>query len=135
MLRKALALVLISALVTTGCASASGGRAAMQTPSVVDASAMAEYIQRIPPGSRVKVERTNGDSMRGTLMKASAQGIVVQRNSRVPEPPIDVPVAQLARVTLDQGGGSTVAKAIGIGIASGAATFFALIALAYAISD
>ena len=134
MLKRFLAIVVAASMVSTGCASASGGRVAMQTPSVVDASAMAEYIQRIPPGSRVKVERTNGDSMRGTLMKASAQGIVVQRNSRVPEPPIDVPVAQLARVTLDQGG-STVAKAIGIGIASGAATFFALIALAYAISD
>ena len=135
MLRKCLALVLVSALVTTGCASASGGRGAMPTPSVVDASTMAEYLQRIQAGARVKVERTNGDLMRATFMKATPQGIIVQRNTRVPEPPIEIPIAELARVTLDQGGGTSTAKAIGIGIASGAAAFFALIALAYAISD
>ena len=83
----------------------------------------------------MKVERTNGEFMRATLMKATTQEIVVQRNTRVPEPPIQIPVSELARITLDQGGGTSTAKAIGIGIASGAAAFFALIALAYAIAD
>jgi hypothetical protein len=55
--------------------------------------------------------------MRATLMKVTAQGIVVQLNTRVPEPPFEIPVAQLARVTLDQGGTSP-GKAIGIGIVS-----------------
>ena len=50
MLKKSLALVVISALLTSGCASASGGRMAIQTPSVVDAAAMGEYVQRIPAG-------------------------------------------------------------------------------------
>jgi len=95
---------------------------------------MSEYVQRLPAGARVKIERTNGESMRATLMKATAQGIVIQRNTRVPEPPFEIPVGQLARVTLDQGGTST-AKAIGIGIASGVGAFFALVALAYAFSD
>jgi len=135
MLRKPLALVLITAFLTGGCASSSGGRIATQSPAVVDSATMGEYVQRIPPGSKVKVERTNGDSMRATLIKATPQGIVVQRNTRVPEPPIDIPAAELARVTLDQGGGTSTAKAIGIGIAAGAGTFFALIALAFAISD
>ena len=135
MLKKSVALVVISALLTSGCASASGGRAAIQSPSVVDATTIGEYVQRIPSGSRVKVERTNGEFMRATLMKATTQEIVVQRNTRVPEPPIQIPVSELARITLDQGGGTSTAKAIGIGIASGAAAFFALIALAYAISD
>ena len=135
MRNKFLALILCAALATSGCATASGGRGTVTTPSVVDAATMSEYVQRIPAGSRVKVERTNGDSMRATLMKATAQGIVVQRNTRVPEPPIEVPIAELARVTVEQGNGTSVAKAIGIGIASGAAGFFALIALAFAISD
>jgi hypothetical protein len=134
MLRKTLALVLVSALLTSGCASASGGRVPAAAPSV-DPTAMAEYIGRIPPGSRVKIERTNGDSMRATLMKTTAQGIIVQRNTRVPEPPIEIPTAEVARLTLDHGTGSSVAKSIGIGIAAGAGTFFALIALAYAIAD
>jgi hypothetical protein len=135
MLRKTLALVLVSALVTSGCASASGGRIPAAAPPVVDAAAMAEYVQKIPSGSRVKVERTNGDSMRATLMKTTASAIVVQRNTRVPEPPVEIPIAEVARLTIDHGTGTSVAKSIGIGIAAGAGTFFALIALAFAISD
>ena len=132
MMKQVTALVLVATLATSGCASASGGRRAVQTPSVVNAAAMSDYVQRIPAGSRVRVERTNGDSMRATLMKATAESIVVQRNTRVAEPPIEIPVAELARVTLDQGGGTSVAKAVGIGIASGVGAFFAIIAIAFA---
>jgi len=135
MLKKSLALVVISALLTGGCATASGARmATAQSPAVVNGATMGEYVQRIPVGSRVKVERTNGESMRATLMKATGQEIIVQQNTRVPEPPIRIPVAELARVTLDQGGAST-AKAVGIGIASGVGAFFAILALAFAFAD
>jgi hypothetical protein len=132
MRKQALALTLIAAMLTTGCASASGGRTALPPPAPVNGATMAEYVQRIAIGSRVRVERTNGDSMRATLMKATAQSIIVQRSTRVPEPPVEIPIGELARVTLDQGGTST-AKAVGIGIASGAGAFFAILALAFAI--
>jgi hypothetical protein len=132
-MKKITALLLVCALFTGGCASASGGRAAMPTPSVVNTATMSEYVQRIPAGSRVRVERTNGQSMRATLMKATAQSIVVQRNTRVAEPPIEIPVAELARVTLDQGGAS-VGKAVAIGLASGVGAFFAIVAIAFAAS-
>jgi len=134
-MRRVLATILCAAMVTTGCASA--GRAPVTTApqaSVVDTQAMADYVQRLPAGSKVRVERTDGTSLRGTLMKATAGTIVVQKNTRVPEPPVEVPVAQLARVTLNNGGTST-GKAVAIGIASGVGAFFAILAIAFATVD
>ena len=130
-MRKTIATVLMLAMVTTGCASAAGPRMAVaRQPGVVPTSSMADYVQRLPAGSRVRVERIDGTSLRGTLMKAAADVIVVQKNTRVPEPPIEIPVGQLARVTID--GGSSTAKAVAIGIASGVGAFFAIIAIAFA---
>lgn len=129
-MRQLLAVVLSAALATSGCASAGQTRIATgPQPGAVDTAAMADYLQRLPVGSKVRVEWTNGRSLRGTLMKSGAEGIVVQKNTRVPEPPIDVPTAQIARVTLDSGGGMSTGKAIGIGIASGVGAFFAILAI------
>lgn len=129
-MRKILASMLCVAMLTSGCASA--GRTVVATgpqPGVIDTAAMSDYLQRLPVGSKVRVERTDGHSMRGTLMKAGAEGIVVQPNTRIAEPPIDIPTAQIARVTLDGGGGMSTGKAIGIGIASGVGAFFAILAI------
>jgi hypothetical protein len=130
MLKHTLAIVLSVALATTGCASVSGARVGQPAPpSVTDRTVMADYVQRIAAGSRVRVERTNGDAMRGTLMKATEQSITVQRNTRVAEPPVEIPIDEVARVTVDNGGGASTAKAIGIGIASGVGTFFGILAI------
>jgi len=104
-----------------------------QQPGGVPAASMGEYVQRLPTGSKVKVERTDGSSLKGTLMKAGAETIVVQKNTRVPEPPIEIPVAQIARVTIDSG--TSTGKAVGIGIASGVGAFFAILAILAATFD
>jgi hypothetical protein len=128
-MKKILALLLCGAIVTSGCASASGPRVATAPqPSVVDRTAMADYVQRLPAGSKVRVERTDGTSLRGTLMKASADAVVLQKNTRIPEPPVEVPLAEIARVTTNSGGMSA-GKAIGIGVASGVGVFFAILAI------
>jgi hypothetical protein len=98
-------------------------------PGVVDRSAMADYVQRLPAGSKVRVERTDGQTIRGTLMKASPDAIVVQKNTRVPEPPIEVPIGSLARVSLETDGHASTARSIGIGIASGVGAFFAILGI------
>ncbi len=135
MLRQLLASVLCCALVTSGCASVSGPRVA-QTPSapVQDNAVLADYVQRLPAGSKVRVERTDGASFRGTLMKATAEAVFVQKNTRVPEPPVELRLDQLSRVTLDNG--SSMGKTIAIGVAVGVgATFGVLLLLAALISD
>lgn len=134
MLRQTLAVVLCGALVTTGCASASGPRIA-QAPStapVQDTTLLADYVQRLPTGSRVRVEQNDGTSFRGTLMKATAQSILVQKNTRVPEAPVEVPLQHLTRVTLDQGG-SSVGKTIAIGVGSGVAATLGFLLILFAL--
>jgi len=130
-MRQLLAILTSITLITpsAGCASAGATRTSMQPqPNVVDATAMADYVQRLPAGSTVRVERTDGTSVRGTLMRATGAVVVVQKNTRIPEPPVEVPMAQVARVTLN-GNGMGTGKAIGIGIASGAGAFLAILGI------
>jgi hypothetical protein len=137
MFRKTVAALVCAALMTTGCASASGPRVeqAPAAPNVQDRAVLAEYVQRLAAGSRVRVERTNGDSLRGTLMKATPDVIVVQKNSRVPEAPVEVPLSDVTRVTLDTTS-SSLGKHIAIGVGSGvAATFGVLLILAAIWAD
>lgn len=135
-MRKLIATILTAAMITTGCASASGPRvAAAPAPVIADTGAMAEYVQRLPAGSRVRVDRTDGTLLKGTLMKATAAAIVVQKNTRVPEPPIEIPLGQVARVMLENGSGTSTGKAVGIGIASGLGVFFGILAILAASWD
>jgi len=135
MLKRLTAGLLCCALFITGCAS-SGVRAAQapQAP-LVDQRVMKDYVEKLPAGSRVRVEQTSGHSFRGTLMSTTATAIVVQKNTRVPEAPVEVPMASIARITLDNPTGSS-GKAIGIGIAAGVGITFAFFAiLAAALGD
>ena len=132
MLNRLLAVVLCGALVSTGCASVAGPRTAPVTPSQ-DNSAIADYVQRLAPGSKIRVEQSNGASFRGTLMKATPQAIVVQKNTRVPEPPVEVPLNQVMRVTLNTNNGSSVGKTVAIGVGVGVAAFFGIVGILAAI--
>jgi hypothetical protein len=133
MFRQSLAVVLCCALVGSGCASASGARVAQATqPSVQANTLLADYVQRIPTGSKVRVERTNGGTLHGTLMKSSPDAVIVQRNTRVPEPPIEVPLSQVTRVTLETGG-SSVAKTVAISVGAGVGATFGVLLLLAAI--
>jgi hypothetical protein len=137
MFRQLTAIGLAAVMAATGCASASGPRVtqAPAAPNVQDRAVLGEYVQRLPPGSRVRVERTNGESLRGTLMKATPDTIVIQKNTRVAEPPVDIPLSDVTRVTLDTAN-SSVGKQIAIGVGAGvAATFGVLLILAAIWSD
>lgn len=125
MTRQLIALTVCGALVS-GCATAGGMRmaAAPQTQaaaprSAADQAVLAEYVQRLQPGTKVRVDRASGRPVKGTLMKASDTVVVVQPRTRVPEPPIEIPLAEVLAVTPE--GSNSVAKAIGIGAAAGAA--------------
>jgi hypothetical protein len=136
-MKQIIALTLTVALLTTGCASA--GRTPITAtafqPSATDVKAMADYAQRLPAGSRVRVERLDGRVLHGTLMRAGETALVVQKNTRVPEAPVEVPTAEIARVTVEGNGGGSTAKAVAIGIASGVGAFFALMLIAVAAND
>ena len=134
MFRRILAVVLCGALVTTGCASAGGPRYASRTlaaensQTALDRATLAEYAQRIPAGAKVRVERTTGRALHGTLLKSNADSLTVQLNTRIPEPPIEVPYNTITRLTLEKNG-SSVGKNIAIGVASGVGVFFGIVGL------
>src|SRR5687767_1356077 len=134
MLRRMVAIVLCGALVSTGCASAGGPRYTSRTlavadpqTSALDRATLAEYAQRIPAGARVRIERTTGGALRGTLLKSNADSVTVQLNTRIPEPPIEVPFDTITRLTLEKNG--SVGKNIAIGVASGVGAFFGIVGL------
>lgn len=134
MFRHTIALALCAALAGTGCASASGPRIAQDSPPPIDRAVLASYVERIPAGSKIRVERTTGGTLRGTLLKSDSDSLTMQRNTRVPETPIDIPFATITRVTLDTG--SNTARTVGIAVATGVgATFGVLLLLAAIFSD
>lgn len=134
MFKQTIALALCAALAGTGCASASGPRLAQNSAGPIDRAVLAEYVERIPAGSKIRVERTTGGTVRGTLLKSGPDSLTMQRNTRVPETPIDVPFGTVTRVTLDTG--SSTGKTIGIAVATGVgATFGVFLLLAAIFSD
>ncbi len=119
MLTRTLALTLAVSLVTTGCASTGTTRYATQSPAptAADRTLLAAYVQRLPAGSRVRVERRTGRPMKGTLMEATPDSIAVQQTSGTPQPPVTIPLADVTRVTVETGASTALKIWAGVGIA------------------
>ena len=101
----------------------------------VETAALQQLASGIPIGSRIKVRTADGRRLTATLMAADAQRIIVKRRSRVPEPAVSIAFADLSELRRDEGGGMSVGKAVGIGLAAGVGAILTLFALAVAISD
>lgn len=125
-------LALVLCVSTTACATA-GGHRVQPAQQPVNPALLAEYVQKLPLGETVRVDRLTGATVRGTLMKATAELVVLQPRTRVPVPPVEIPLTDVARIAPDNGGGTSIAKAIGAGVAAGAAgalaVFFILVAI------
>ena len=112
--------------------------AAAQRPatSAEEVKAVQEMATAIPPGSRVKVHTKDGRRITATLMSTTDDAIVVKRESRVPEAAVTIRFDELARLQRDErSGGVSLAKAIGIGVATGAGAILTLFAIAMSIDD
>ena len=137
MVMRSVAWLLIVAVTLPGCATGtrlqSGSRPGAQTDRApAHQSLIADYVQKLPIGSRVRVHLVDGRQERGTLMDATAERLVIQPRTRIPERPVQIPIDRVAAVELERGNGS-VARAIGIGIAAGAGAFFGILLLFAAI--
>jgi hypothetical protein len=137
-LSRPLAVLLAVTLAAPACATARAADArfpqAREAAAKPDPALMASYVAQLPVGSRVRIDLANGTRIRGTLMKASTDSIIVQKRTRIPEPPIEIPITDLRAVELEQGGstGRTVAIAVAAGVG---ATFGVLLLLAAIFSD
>ncbi len=89
------------------------------------------YASKLPIGSTVRVRTSDGKRQTAVLAVVDADGITLEPNTRVPEPPRRVPFDQLQQLELKQNG-SSVGKAIAIGAAVGAGTFFGIVLLVFA---
>jgi hypothetical protein len=121
--RRAVALMMCTVLVAPGCATTTRATR-VQTPghstAAADQSMLAEYVQKLMPGSAVRVERTAGGSLRGTLIRATDRSVVIQPRTRIPVPPVDVPLSDVLSVIPESPRGSNFAKAVAAGAAAGA---------------
>jgi hypothetical protein len=87
---------------------------------MVQRTVIAEYVQKLPLGAAVRVERARGRALRGTLLKATERSLILQPRTRLPEPPVEVPLSEVLSVVPESTNGANLAKAIGIGVAAGA---------------
>lgn len=127
--KQAMALVMCAAIAASGCAAAGAMRLGpVLSPSQGTASraVLAEYVQKLPPGMAVRIDRTNGRSLHGTLMKATGESLFVQPKTRIPEPIVEIPMDDVIGVTPVSKGGNNLGRAIGAGAAAGAGATLAI---------
>jgi hypothetical protein len=135
-LRRAIAMLLVGAVGTAGCAaSRARGVTVVQAADrqTAPAGVLADYVQTLAPGSPVRIGRTNGQTTRGTLMKATDRSLIIQPRTRVPEPPLEIPLADIVSVTPEAPGRTNVGKIIGIAAAAGAGAALGILLILAAI--
>jgi hypothetical protein len=136
-LQRTIALLLCVTLAAAGCATTGTmGTAPAYVGSQSNAtrSVLVEYVQKLPPGTLVRVDRSHGRSVRGTLMKATDQSLFIQPKTRIAEPTLEVPFATVVAVTPEQKHGNSVGRAIGAGAAAGAAATLVIFLIAFALA-
>ena len=102
----------------------------------VEADAWRKVAETIPLGSRVKIQTFEGKRFSGTLMRVDGKEILVKKNTRRPEPAVAILFDDLSKLEREQkGDGPNVAKAIGIGLATGGSIILSLFLLAAALYD
>lgn len=135
--QRAIAILLCAATAASGCASTSGARGVAVVPGADRQTAardvLAEYVQSLSPGSPIRVGRAGGATVRGTLMKSTAQSVIIQPRTRIPEPPLEIALTDIVSVTPESTGGSSVAKMIGIAAATGAGAALGMLMILAAI--
>jgi hypothetical protein len=134
--RQMMCLVLCMAVTASGCATAGGTRVApIGQPASASRSVLIDYVQKLPPGTLVRVNRAQGHSLRGTLMKATDRSIYVQPKTRLPEAIVEIQVDEILAVTPEPTGSHGVGRAIGAGAAAGAAATLAIFLIIFAVAS
>jgi hypothetical protein len=125
---QATAVVICAAIAVSGCATAGAPRIGSLAVAPQDATraVLVEYVQKLPPGTAVRIDRAQGGSLRGTLMKATDQSLFVQPKTRIPERIVEVSLDDVLAVTPVTPSGNNLGRAIGAGAAAGAGATLAI---------
>jgi hypothetical protein len=93
------------------------------------------YVGKLPVGAIVKVKLKQGKTVKGTLMVIEPDAVVVKPKTRISRPERRLPLTEIEFVELQERNGTNVAKAVGIGVATGAGAFLGLMLMAIALID
>jgi hypothetical protein len=133
---------LILVLSTAGCAarSTTASRGAPQADTAWGeadrVAVLRQYVERLPVGGRVRVQTVDGERWSATLLSADDQRVVLQPRGRLAEPVRAIPIASLQLIEPDtHNGNNHLVKAVAVGVATGAATFFTMLMIAFATLD
>src|SRR5688572_21781504 len=136
-MKRFFSLLLATILALPGCATSRAAARTVPTPpqpAAGDHKVMADYVRQLRVGSRIRLNRTNGDEIRGVLMKNDGDPLVVQRRARIPEAPIEVPLSEVVAVELDTNAAKgSVGRAIAVGAGSAAAAVLGIFLVLAAI--
>ena len=135
MMKRGVGLILCAALTASGCATT---RVVQVSPPpsgdrLADRAVMGEYVQKLPTGATIKIERAHRRTMRGVLMKATDHAVFVQPRTRLPEPAVEVPLDDVLSVTLETSHGNSIGRSIAAGAAAGAGVVVAMILISLAL--
>lgn len=134
--KQAMCVIVCASMMASGCATAGNAPVAPANAGQQAAAsrlALAEYVQKLPPGTLVRVNRVQGHAVHGTLMKATDQSIFVQPKTRLPEAVVEIPVEQILTVTPESKRDHGVGRAIGAGAAAGAAAAVTILLILIAV--
>ena len=92
------------------------------------------YASKLPIGATVQVRTADGKRETGVLTLVDEESITIETRTRLPEPPRRIRFAQLDQLQLKTKG-SSVAKAVAVGAAVGAGTFFGILMVIAASFD
>lgn len=137
LVRQMMCLILCSSMMASACATAGTPRVApspVGPQGTASRSALVDYVQKLSPGTLVRVNRTQGHSVHGTLLKATDQSVFVQPKTRLPEAIVEIPVDEILAVTPESKHGNSVGRAIGLGAAAGAAATITLLMILIAVA-
>jgi hypothetical protein len=137
--KRTAALSICVAVATGGCATTGTmrpGASRAISRTMPDRAVLAEYVQKLPPGTALRVDRAGARAVRGTLMKATGESLFLQPRTRLPEPLVEIRLEEVLSVTPETRYGGQIGRAIGAGAAAGAGAALAVfLVMVAALSD
>ena len=105
-------------------------------PAGMTSVLMQRFVEKLPPGTVVKVRLYSGRKFSGTLMGTEGNQVTIKPRTRLPEPAQVIPVDAIDSIELQHGNGLGTGRSVLVGIAAGAGAFFGLLVMAMAaVSD
>ena len=95
----------------------------------VPANVWRSVAMKIDVGAEINVRLRDGQRFRATLVEARDATLLLQPRTRVPVPVQELPYEEILVLERRTQGGSSAAKAVGIGVASGVGAFLVVLGI------